>query len=82
MKIADDDLAIARKNVSHATIFALMSTLARDGQEIGDANYQGLNNSILNQHSITPNPLLNPLAWGSFINQISQGDKSRQTSGD
>ncbi len=82
MKIADDDLAIARKNVSHSTIFALMSTLARDGQEIGDANYQGLNNSILNQHSITPNPLLNPLAWGSFINQISQGDKSRQSNGD
>ena len=82
MKIADDDLAIARKNVSHSTIFALMSTLARDGQEIGDANYQGLNNSILNQHSITPNPLLNPLAWGSFIHQISQGDKSRQSNGD
>jgi len=82
MKIADDDLEIARKNVNHSTIFALMSTLARDGQEIGDANYQGLNNSILNQHSITPNPLLNPLAWGSFINQISQGDKSRQSSGD
>ncbi len=82
MKIADDDLEIARKNVNHSTIFALMSTLARDGQEINDANYQGLNNSILNQHSITPNPLLNPLAWGSFINQISQGDKSRQTNGD
>ena len=82
MKIADDDLEIARKNVNHSTIFALMSTLARDGQEIGDANYQGLNSSIMNQHSITPNPLLNPLAWGSFINQISQGDKSRQTNGD
>jgi len=82
MKIADDDLEIARKNVNHSTIFALISTLARDGQEIGDANYQGLNSSIMNQHSITPNPLLNPLAWGSFINQISQGDKSRQTTGD
>lgn len=82
MKIADDDLAIARKNVSRTSLIALISTLARDGQEIGDANYQGLNNSILNQHSITPNPLLNPLAWGSFINQISQGDKSRQSNGD
>jgi hypothetical protein len=82
MKIADDDLAIARKNVSRTSLIALISTLARDGQEIGDANYQGLNSSILNQHSITPNPLLNPLAWGSFINQISQGDKSRQSNGD
>jgi len=82
MKIADDDLAIARKNVSRTSLIALISTLARDGQEIGDANYQGLNSSILNQHSITPNPLLNSLAWGSFINQISQGDKSRQSNGD
>jgi len=82
MKIADDDLEIAKKNVSKATLTALISTLARDGQEIQDANYQGLNTSIMNSHSITPNPLLNPLAWGSFINQISQGDKSRQSNGD
>jgi len=82
MKIADDDLEIAKKNVSKATLTALISTLARDGQEIQDANYQGLNTSIMNSHSITPNPLLNPLAWGSSINQISQGDKSRQSTGD
>jgi len=79
MKIADDDLAVAQKNISRTTMMALVSTLARDGQEINDAAYQGLNNSIMNQHSITPNPLLNPLAWGSFINEISQGDKSRQS---
>jgi hypothetical protein len=79
LKIADDDLAIAQKNISKTTLMALVSTLARDGQEINDANYQGLNSSIMNQHSVTPNPLLNPLAWGSFINEISQGDKSRQS---
>jgi hypothetical protein len=78
MKIADDDLAVAQKNISRTTLMALVSTLSRDGQEINDANYQGLNSSIMNQHSITPNTLLNPLAWGSFINEISQGDKSRQ----
>jgi len=79
LKIADDDLAVAQKNISRTTLMALVSTLPRDGQEINDANYQGLNNTIMNEHSITPNPLLNPLAWGSFINEISQGDKSRQT---
>lgn len=78
MKIADDDLEIAKKNISRSALVALRSTLARDGQEIQDENYQYLNNSIMNQHSVTPNPLLNPLAWGSFINMISQGDKSRQ----
>jgi hypothetical protein len=80
LKIADDDLEIARKNVNRTTLMALVSTLGRDGQEINDATYQDLNTNIMNQHSLTPNPLLNPLAWGSFINQISQGDKSRQTS--
>jgi hypothetical protein len=82
MKVADDDLEIARKNVSRSALTALISTLPRDGQEIQDALYQGLNTSIENSHSITPNPLLNPLAWGSFINQISQGDKSRQNVND
>ncbi|CAN5342885.1 hypothetical protein BH09BAC6_BH09BAC6_03110 [soil metagenome] len=77
MKLADDDLEIARKNVSRTSIVALQNTLARDGQEIQSSNYQGLNNSLLNQHSLTPNPLLNPLAWGSLIKSISEGDKSR-----
>jgi len=82
MKVADDDLEIAKKNVSRASIVALISKLPRDGQEIQDGFYQGLNNSLENSHSITPNPLLNPLAWGSLINQISQGDKSRQATDD
>jgi hypothetical protein len=80
MKIADDDLEIAKKNLNKATASALRSTLSRDGQEIQDATYQNMNNDIMNSHS-TVNPLLNPLAWGSFINMISQGDKSR-ASGD
>lgn len=81
MKIADDDLEIAKKNVSRTSLIALRSTLARDGQEIQDEGFQYMNNTIMNQHSVTPNPLFNPFAWGSFINQISQGDKSRQESG-
>jgi hypothetical protein len=80
MKIADDDLEIAKKNVSRTSLTALRSSLARDGFEIQDANYQNMNTTIMNEHSLTPNPLLNPLAWGSFINQISQGDKSRSES--
>lgn len=77
LKVADDDLEIAKKNVSRTTLMALVATLPRDGQEIQDGLYQGLNTSIENSHSVTPNPLLNPLAWGSFINEITQGDKAR-----
>jgi hypothetical protein len=74
MKVADDDLEIARKNLSGASINALERTLPRDGPET--SNLQDFHNSILNAHS-TVNPLLNPFSWGSLIKQISDGDKSR-----
>jgi len=74
MKIADDDLEIAKKNLSHASIMALEKTLPRDGPEM--TNFQDFHNSVVNSHSIT-NPLLNPFSWGSLIKEISEGDKSR-----
>ena len=74
MKIADDDLEIAKKNLSHASIMALEKTLPRDGPEMN--GFQDFHNSVVNSHSIT-NPLLNPFNWGSLIKEISDGDKSR-----
>lgn len=74
IKLADDDLEIARKNISKASMSALFNTLPRDAQEIQSANAQAMHNTILNTHSLTPNPLLNPLAWGSLIKQISDAD--------
>lgn len=74
VKLADDDLDIARKNVSRTSMVALSNVLPRDAQEIQSANAQGMHTSILNSHSLTPNPLLNPLAWGSLIKQITESD--------
>ncbi len=74
MRIADDDLAIARKNLSNASISTLEQTLPRDGSEMN--SFQDFHNNVVNSHSIT-NPLLNPFSWGSLIRQISEGDKSR-----
>jgi hypothetical protein len=76
MKIADDDLEIAKKNLSRASIMALEKTLPRDGPEM--SNFQDFHNSVVNSHSIT-NPLLNPFSWGSLIKEISEGDKSRSS---
>jgi hypothetical protein len=76
MKIADDDLAIARKNLSNASIETLERTLPRDGLEM--SGIQDFHNSIVNSHS-TVNPLLNPFSWGSLIKEISEGDKSRSS---
>jgi len=76
MKLADDDLEIARKNIERITNPGLASSVSRDGPEIQSAWAQNAHYDIVNSHS-TVNPLLNPIAWGTLINQIAAGDKSR-----
>lgn len=80
LKVADDDLAIARKNLSGTSIAALEKTLPLDGQDKQGLNFQDFHNSIVNSHSLQPNPLLNPFAWGALIKEIAAGDKSRGVS--
>ena len=74
MKLADDDLELARKNISRSSIMSLERTLPLDGGEIN--NFQSFHNNVMNSHS-TVNPLLNPFNWASLIKEISEGDKSR-----
>lgn len=80
LKVADDDLAIARKNLSGTSIAALEKTLPLDGQDKQGLNFQDFHNNTLNAHSLQPNPLLNPFAWGALIKEIAAGDKSRGVS--
>lgn len=77
MKWADDDIEIARKNLSRGSIEAMAKTLPRSANEIQSAYAQNEHLNILNQHSLMPNPLFNPIAWGTLIKQIADGDKSR-----
>ena len=77
MKIADDDMAIAKKNLSRSTINGLMLTLPRDGQEISNSNYRYNFDRMVNSNMRQTNPFLNPLAWAKLIQMISTGDKSR-----
>ncbi len=77
MKLADDDLENARKNLSKGLTSVSYSSLPRDAGEIQSAIGQDMHNRVLNSHSLIPNPLLNPLAWGSLIKSIAAGDKSR-----
>lgn len=81
MKFADDDLEIARKNVEKSSLLAIAKNLPRDAQELNGLNFQNnhiaLSNRAINQRMA--NPLLNPFAWGAFIQQIMQGDKSRNS---
>lgn len=79
MKFADDDLEIAKKNVARSSLMAMARDLPRDGQEMRGVNFQNnhiaLTNKAINQRMA--NPLLNPFAWGSFIQQIINGDKGK-----
>ncbi|WP_121196890.1 peptidase associated/transthyretin-like domain-containing protein [Mucilaginibacter gracilis] len=79
MKIADDDLEIARKNLSGKSIASLTHSLPRDSKEIQTAWAQNEHNDIVNQHSYV-NPLYNPFAWGALIKEITEGNKSRGVS--
>lgn len=80
MKFADDDLEIAKKNVSRENITALAAILPRDGQEMQGYSFQNNHATLVNKNinQKMANPLLNPFAWGALIQQILQGDKSRK----
>ncbi|WP_069660531.1 peptidase associated/transthyretin-like domain-containing protein [Arcticibacter eurypsychrophilus] len=79
LKFADDDLEIAKKNVTRSSLLAMAKNLPRDGQEMRGVNFQNnhiaLTNKAMNMRMA--NPLLNPFAWGSFIQQIINGDKGK-----
>lgn len=77
MKLADDDMAIAKKNLSRESINGLIQTLPRDGQEIGSQNYRYNFDRMINKNMVQTNPLLNPFAWSKLMQQIIEGDKSR-----
>lgn len=80
MKFADDDLEIAKKNVSKESLSAMVASLPRDGGEMQSYNFQNNHNNLVNKNinQRLANPLLNPFAWGALIQQIMQGDKSRE----
>nr|MBC7613456.1 carboxypeptidase-like regulatory domain-containing protein [Pseudopedobacter sp.] len=78
MKIADDDLEIAKKNLSKKSLAELSANLPRDGGEMSAYSFQNMHNSLSTSHMVQTNPLLNPFAWGALIKQIMDGDKRRK----
>jgi len=80
LKIADDDMEIARKNLSGRSINGMIQNLPRDAGEISGANFRMDQERELNRNLVQGNPLLNPFAWGKLMQQIFNGDKSRASS--
>ncbi|MCJ0741537.1 carboxypeptidase-like regulatory domain-containing protein [Pedobacter montanisoli] len=79
LKIADDDMAIAKKNLSKQSINGMLLTLPRDAQEISNSNYRYNFDRMVNANMRQTNPLLNPFAWGKLMQEIFKGDKARST---
>jgi len=77
MKVADDDMEIAKKNLSRQSLGGMAQTLSRDAGEISSINWRLNHDRALNKNMVQTNPLLNPFAWGKLTQQILNGDKSR-----
>lgn len=77
MRVADDNIAIAKKNLSRKSIQGMVLTLPRSSEEIANSNYRYNFDRMVNANMRATNPLLNPFAWGRLMQQILNGDKSR-----
>ena len=80
LDVADDDYLLAKKNLSRQSLDALARTVPLSAGEIYNINssirHTEMSNQSLNQRM--SNPLLNPFAWGKFIDHIRQGKESRK----
>lgn len=78
LQIADDDYLIAERNLSYESIMALKENTPMDAIEMQNWSYAARhhNMSIKNINQRMANPLLNPFAWASLIQQISKGKSS------
>ncbi len=78
MKVADDDMEIAKKNLSSQSLVGMAQNLSRDAGEISGINWRLNHDRALNKNMVQTNPLLNPFAWGKLTQQILNGDKNRK----
>ncbi|MBE8714205.1 hypothetical protein [Sphingobacterium hungaricum] len=80
LNLNDDDIMMAKKNLSQQALSTLALIMPRSAEEIqSQTNVQrhsNLSNKAINQNFA--NPLLNPFAWGALIDQIKRGDYSRE----
>lgn len=77
LRVADDDMAIAKKNLSRTSINGMILSLPRDAQEISNSNYRYNFDRMINANMRQTNPLLNPFSWGHLMQEIFKGDKAR-----
>lgn len=78
VKVADDDLEIARKNTSVAARRALIKSTPADGREASNIQLRNIANKAYYAGQNPPQNIFNPAAWADFIESWKRGDYKRK----
>lgn len=74
VKVPDDDIEVARKNISAANRRVWMRTVPSDGGEATRVQFNKIANRAVYQGQLPPMNIFNPAAWASFIEAWKRGD--------
>ena len=74
VKVPDDDIEVARKNISAANRRVWMRTIPADGGEATRVQFNKIANRAVYQGQLPPMNIFNPAAWASFIEAWKRGD--------
>ncbi|MBS1512443.1 MAG: carboxypeptidase-like regulatory domain-containing protein [Bacteroidetes bacterium] len=72
--VADDDIAIARKNTDVATRRLLLANMPVDGREASAQYLRQISNKAYYAGQAPPQNIFNPFAWAEFIKAWKRGD--------
>lgn len=74
MQVPDDQLEIARQNLSEANRNALIAAYPKDGREATNYYFKENAKKSYSNGQIPPMNIFNPMAWSEFIKSWKRGD--------
>ena len=77
-KVPNDQMEIARQNLSEANRRALLSAYPMDGKEATDYYFKQNAKKFYSAGQLPPQNIFNPLAWAEFIKAWKRGDFKSQ----
>lgn len=78
IQVPDDQLEIARQNLSEANRKALLAAYPKDGREATNYYFQQNSKKYYSAGQLPPQNIFNPLAWSEFIKAWKRGDFKNQ----
>ncbi|RYY98767.1 MAG: carboxypeptidase-like regulatory domain-containing protein [Chitinophagaceae bacterium] len=78
-KVPDDDIEVARQNVSVAKRRVLMQSMPLDGSEATSQQFRNVANRAVYAGQLPPQNIFNPAAWAEFIKAWKRGDFKRKS---